>query len=188
MAAFLLGAAMLAASVGHPAGAAEAVTQQQAMLVQTESAPAEPAQVVPKNATKPKRAHRHAAKKPTKAAPRSVAMQGDPDPLMPPLTAEEAQDALDQDLSLKVGKQMRADDYPEDAVRLRWTGTALIEVLVGRDGKVHEVTLAQTSGYQILDDQALAVVKRVTRLFVPQQLRNRELKASVPVSFSLQGL
>src|SRR5581483_9188732 len=69
---------------------------------------------------------------------------------MPRLTEAEAKEALDQELSLKVGKQMRSDDYPDEARRQRWTGTALVEVLIAADGLIKRVELARTSGFPIL--------------------------------------
>lgn len=105
---------------------------------------------------------------------------------MPVLSEEEARRALDRELSLKVGKHMREDDYPPEARQQRWTGTALIEVLVARDGFIKQVDLARTSGFAILDERALAVVRRVPKLFVPFQLRGGEQRARVPIAFSLQ--
>lgn len=109
------------------------------------------------------------------------------DPIgMPALTEDEAREALDRELSLKVGKHMREDDYPDEARKQRWTGTALIEVLVAGDGLVKQVELAKTSGFSILDERALDVVRRVPKLFVPFRLRGGEQRARVPVAFSLQ--
>lgn len=109
------------------------------------------------------------------------------DPIgMPTLTDDEARQALDRELSLKVGKHMREDDYPDEARKQRWTGTALIEVLVAGDGLVKQVELAKTSGFSILDERALDVVRRVPKLFVPFRLRGGEQRARVPVAFYLQ--
>ncbi|HZP88283.1 MAG TPA: energy transducer TonB [Burkholderiales bacterium] len=105
---------------------------------------------------------------------------------MPRLTEAEAKEALDQELSLKVGKQMRSDDYPDEARRQRWTGTALVEVLIAADGLIKRVELARTSGFPILDERALDVVRRVPKLFVPIRLRGGEQRAQVPIGFYLQ--
>jgi protein TonB len=98
----------------------------------------------------------------------------------------DAHEALDQELSLKVGKHMRQDDYPDEARRQRWTGTVLIEVLIARDGLIKQVELAKTSGFAVLDERALDVVRRVPKLFVPAQLRGGEQRARVPIGFYLQ--
>jgi protein TonB len=108
-------------------------------------------------------------------------------PISAPLTAEEARSALERELSLKVGKHMRQTDYPDEAQRWGWSGTVLVEVSVTSEGLVDAVALSRTSGYQILDERALEVVRRVPRLFVPVQLRGRPQRAVVPISFHFQS-
>lgn len=107
---------------------------------------------------------------------------------VPSLTEEEGLLALEHELSLKVGKHLQTVDYPEEALRWRWTGTALIEVLVAGDGMVKHVALSSTSGFRVLDEQALIVVRRVPRVFVPAGLRMRDRTVTVPVGFYLQNL
>jgi len=104
------------------------------------------------------------------------------------LSEKEAVLALERELSLKVGKQMREEDYPEEAQRWRWTGTAMIHVIVGANGSVKGVTLGKTSGFRILDTQALIVVQRVSKLFVPVQLRGRDIAVTIPIGFYLQDM
>jgi TonB family protein len=104
------------------------------------------------------------------------------------LSEEEALLALERELSLKIGKQMREEDYPEEAQRWRWTGTVMVDVIVGANGSVKDVSLAKTSGFHILDTQALVVVRRVSKLFVPVQLRGRDIAVTIPISFHLQDM
>lgn len=104
------------------------------------------------------------------------------------LTEEEALQALEREVSLKVGKQVRKDDYPEEARRLRWTGTALVQVQVNGDGTVAGVSLERTSGFQVLDHQALVMVRRVSKLFLPFRLRGREHAVTVPIGFYLKKI
>ena len=104
------------------------------------------------------------------------------------LSEKETMLALERELSLKVGKQMREEDYPEEAQRWRWTGTAMIDVIVGANGSVKAVTLGKTSGFRILDTQALIVVRRVSKLFVPVQLRGSDIAVTIPIGFSLQDM
>jgi TonB family protein len=104
------------------------------------------------------------------------------------LSEEEAVLALERELSLKVGKQMRDEDYPEEAQRWRWTGTVMIDVIVGANGSVKDVSLGKTSGFRILDTQALIVVRRVSKLFVPLQLRGRDIPVTIPIGFYLQDM
>jgi TonB family protein len=102
-----------------------------------------------------------------------------------PVSDEEARQKLEWELSLKIGKHRRQDDYPENARLQRWSGTVLVRVLVDGAGLVKEVTLARTSGFQVLDEQALMVVRRVPRVFMPLQLRGHSREVSVPIGFYL---
>ena len=115
-----------------------------------------------------------------------LAALGKDAPHTPPLSEDEALSALERDVSLKIGKQSQLDDYPEEARRWRWTGTALVEVLVAGNGLVKQVVLSRTSGFRVLDEQALAMVKRVQKVFVPVRLRGRDRTVTVPVGFYLQ--
>ena len=64
---------------------------------------------------------------------------------------------------------------------------ALIDVLVGKDGKIKEASIHQTSGFAILDQQALRIVDRVSIWWIPQRLRKREVKVNVPVGFYIRN-
>jgi protein TonB len=108
--------------------------------------------------------------------------------LIPPQTEQEALEALERDVSLKIGKQRKDDDYPEEAQRYGWSGTALIDVLVAANGSVKQVALGRSSGFRVLDEQALTMVRRVSRVFVPSRLRGREVSVSVPIGFMLQRI
>ena len=109
-------------------------------------------------------------------------------PVTPHLSPEEAQAALDRELSLKVGKHMREEDYPDEARRWRWTGTAMIEVSLDAEGLVQTVNLSHSSGFRVLDAQAVEIVRRVPRLYVPAQLRGRPQRAIVPIGFQMTDL
>jgi len=58
----------------------------------------------------------------------------------------------------------------------------------GANGSVKAVTLGKTSGFRILDTQALIVVQRVSKLFVPVQLRGRDIAVTIPIGFYLQDM
>jgi TonB family protein len=120
------------------------------------------------------------------SAPTRVAALGLGGPPYVALSEEEAHLALERDLLLKVGKQLQVSDYPHEARRWRWSGTVLVEVLVAGNGMVKQVALSRTSGFRVLDMQALAVVRRVPKLYVPVGLRQRDRTVTVPVGFYLQ--
>jgi TonB family protein len=131
------------------------------------------------------------ARKSTRRDSIQLAALGIPDLSLLPatiLTEKEALKSLEQDLSLKVGKQILASDYPDDARRWHWTGTTLVQVQVGTDGMVRDVEIERSSGFRVLDEQALAVVRRVSRVFVPFRLRGREHAVTVPIGFYLKEI
>lgn len=138
-----------------------------------------------KKPAKPKKSARAKARR----KPVQLAALGAPDFALYPgrmLTEEEALKALEQELSLKVGKKISPGDYPEEARRWRWTGTTLVQVRVDAAGMVGDVVLHRSSGFRVLDEQALVMVRRVSKLFVPFRLRGREHAVTVPIGFYLK--
>jgi TonB family protein len=132
-----------------------------------------------------------AARKQQRRNPVHLAALGAPDFALYPgrmLTEEEALKSLEQELSLKVGKKISPSDYPEEARRWRWTGTTLVQVRVDAEGMVGEVALKRSSGFRVLDEQALVMVRRVSKLFVPFRLRGREHAVTVPIGFYLKEI
>ena len=99
------------------------------------------------------------------------------------LSEAESLHALEAEISRKLGSKIRESDYPEEARRQGWSGTALLNVLVGSNGKIKAVSVHRTSGFPILDQQALRMIERVNIWWIPQRLRNREVKVTVPVGF-----
>jgi len=70
----------------------------------------------------------------------------------------------------------------------RWEGVAEVRVQIGVDGKVAEVSLAHTSGFDMLDQQALDMVRAAAaQVEVPPQLRGTATAVVLPVRFRLQN-
>ena len=78
--------------------------------------------------------------------------------------------------------------YPPASQRLGETGTVLVRVIVGIDGRVRRADVAKSSGFARLDD---AAVKRALAKwrFVPAMVDGAlvEAEREVPVTFRLQG-
>jgi len=78
--------------------------------------------------------------------------------------------------------------YPRMAQMRRWEGVAEVRVQIGVDGKVAEVSLAHTSGFDMLDQQALDMVRAAAaQVEVPPQLRGTATAVVLPVRFRLQN-
>ena len=77
--------------------------------------------------------------------------------------------------------------YPTFSQRLREEGRVLLKVRVTRSGVADSVTIARSSGYQRLDDSALATVRHWR--FIPAKEGDQALDSwvLVPVNFSLRG-
>ena len=103
------------------------------------------------------------------------------------LSEAESLRALEAEVLRKLGSKVRESDYPEEARRRGWSGTSLVAVSVGSNGKIKEVSIHRTSGFSILDEQALRMLQRVTIWWIPQRLRNREVKVIVPVGFYIRN-
>lgn len=80
-----------------------------------------------------------------------------------------------------------APPYPERAVEQGRTGTVILEVLVGLDGKPVSVTIAQSSGQRDLDRIAVRHVLSKWR-FEPAMRNGQPVQAigRVPIAFNLE--
>ena len=77
--------------------------------------------------------------------------------------------------------------YPPVARRMKLQGTTTVRVLVGTDGRPRRVSLADTSGVDLLDEAALEAVQGWT--FVPAREGTSVIAAEVdvPLRFRLEG-
>jgi protein TonB len=76
--------------------------------------------------------------------------------------------------------------YPPRAIEMALTGTAVIRALVGPDGATQEIRLWRSSGTTLLDQAALAAVRRWS--FEPARSAGAPIAAwvEVPVRFQMQ--
>jgi protein TonB len=82
--------------------------------------------------------------------------------------------------------QNREPYYPASAREQGWQGTALLKVLVLKNGSVGSLEIKRSSGYSILDRSALKAVKDWK--FVPAQKDGQpvEIGVEIPVTFRLE--
>jgi len=87
-------------------------------------------------------------------------------------------------LSKEIGKDQR---YPRRAQTLGWQGTTEVLVRMSADAKVKEVTVAKSSGYELLDEEAVEKVRRAKQLPPPPDgFKGREFTVMVPIVFRLE--
>lgn len=76
--------------------------------------------------------------------------------------------------------------YPARAMEAGMSGTTEVRVVVAPSGFPQEVSMAKTSGYDLLDQAALDMIRKaVPRTAIPEPLRGRSFVVSLPVVFDL---
>lgn len=79
--------------------------------------------------------------------------------------------------------------YPPLALERGWTGTAEIQVDVSRQGRARQILLARSSGHEILDREAVAMMSHAAAsAALPDSLRGQEFAVRLPVVFDLTDL
>jgi periplasmic protein TonB len=77
--------------------------------------------------------------------------------------------------------------YPRLAVMRRWQGTTDLKMQIAADGNLKGLSVTHSSGFEILDEQAMTMVKAAMPLpALPDALRGREFVIDIPVAFKLQ--
>lgn len=97
-------------------------------------------------------------------------------------TPDEAWDGYGQLLYSLVGKNKH---YPQIAIRRHWEGEARIYARFML-GKLVEATIVTSSGHEVLDKEALAMVRKAaSQLPVSGELARKSFTVTIPVAFEL---
>jgi len=98
------------------------------------------------------------------------------------------EDAAIQRFAKLVSKQFDVSerDYPRLARDRRWQGTTELLLNFQADGKLGEVRVATSSGYEILDRRALELLNRMKLPALPPEIQARAFAVRVPVRFALR--
>ena len=98
-----------------------------------------------------------------------------------------ARERFGLEIARRVGLQVREDrDYPRLARQKGWEGTTQVKMTFGADGKVKTVVVGGSSGYEVLDDKAIEIIRRIEMPRVPDALRAQEFTVHVPIVFKLK--
>ena len=77
--------------------------------------------------------------------------------------------------------------YPRAAIDNNWTGNVTVRLVLGSNGEIASLTVQQSSGYKMLDQEALeSVRKSKRRSVIPAELLGKEIPYEIPVTFSLE--
>lgn len=79
--------------------------------------------------------------------------------------------------------------YPQVARMRGWQGTAKVSLQIDADGTASNPAISESSGKQMLDDQALETVKKAMPQLPlpPELLRGKPFSIVVPVVFRLEN-
>jgi protein TonB len=81
----------------------------------------------------------------------------------------------------------RQRTYPRLARVRGWEGTVTLRLQFLPGGQLHKVAMANSSGHDVLDQQALVMARGLSPWpLPPDELREREITVLVPVEFRLQ--
>jgi protein TonB len=58
------------------------------------------------------------------------------------------------------------EDYPKEALKHHWEGTAVADLSISREGVVRACRIVQSSGYEVLDSKTCEIMTRRAR-FIP---------------------
>jgi protein TonB len=119
--------------------------------------------------------------KPENPAP--VVAPAPPEPVRapPPPPPQVDYDGLSQQYARLISREVAKNkQYPKVAQMRGWQGEAIIQILVDANGKVLESRIHTSSGFDILDKQAIKMVNEANLPLPPEALRNK------PISFKLE--
>jgi protein TonB len=95
---------------------------------------------------------------------------------------------LDQYRLALIMATRRYKRYPAIAMEKGWQGRVEVRMVIGVDGMVVNASIKAGSGHEILDNQALEMLKQgKTAVPIPANLRGREFSIDVPVIFNLDN-
>lgn len=110
-----------------------------------------------------------AAEPPFEPRPVSWMKEGEtrPAPAQPkPPSPADAETLVRATLSRDISRHFK---YPRMAQLRSWEGTVLLDLQIETDGRISRITLAQSSGYALLDNNAIATLNRIGSISGTQQ-------------------
>ena len=77
--------------------------------------------------------------------------------------------------------------YPRVAIDNNWEGAVLIRVVIAANGRIAAVSVKTSSGYEVLDEQALDMFRKAAPLVqIPAALRGKEFAIEVRAIYNLK--
>jgi len=80
----------------------------------------------------------------------------------------------------------RTKRYADDALEHEWEGRVVMLVTIREDGRIDDVSVAESSGNRSLDREAAKLITQVSPLPLDRPLGANGVKVRVPISFGLK--
>lgn len=77
--------------------------------------------------------------------------------------------------------------YPAEARLSRWEGRVIVRAVIDEHGHLLEVSIAKSSGHDVLDEDAIAVITRACPLALSQPLGQSRVVLRVPIQYRLDS-
>lgn len=77
--------------------------------------------------------------------------------------------------------------YPMLARSRRWEGKVVLEAVIRADGAILECQVAESSGHGVLDQDAMAVLRKASPLSLAHPLGQAQITILVPIAYRLDG-
>ncbi|CUS37567.1 energy transducer TonB [Candidatus Nitrospira nitrificans] len=77
--------------------------------------------------------------------------------------------------------------YPTLARENHWEGRVVVQAVIKADGTVGDLTVAESSGHALLDQDALVVMRKASPLTLKYQLEKSQITILIPISYRLEG-
>jgi pilus assembly protein CpaC len=81
-------------------------------------------------------------------------------------------------------KVSRYIQYPTEAKGTGWYGTTKLGIFITSDGKIKDIEVVQSSGYNLLDEAAKSAIKKASPFPpFPKELKLKELRIEIPIAY-----
>jgi protein TonB len=106
----------------------------------------------------------------------------------PPAVAVRSDSELLDGYRRRLGELLaRQQEYPRIAALRGWEGEVRLRLTVARKGQLLSIHLDRTSGFEVLDQHALAMLETLSSLPpLPEALEANEIQVVVPINYKLK--
>lgn len=77
--------------------------------------------------------------------------------------------------------------YPALARTNHWEGRVVVQAVIRADGTVGDLSVAESSGHALLDEEALVVMRKASPLTLKHKLERSQITILIPISYRLDG-